>query len=361
MTMSNHNQFIVPDPSANGEKPEMKTTRFVGLLLAMAIVSGMIIYAVNSNAVSDWFHDLISVDADTAAEGAGAVQLPPAQAELVREVEELEQLPAIVGNTAEELNAANPFAGLPLETAAPFSMGKVSLGNKNTALKCLTQAIYYEAANESETGKKAVAQVILNRMRHPTYPNSVCGVIYQGSTRPGCQFSFACDGSLFRTPSRAGWQDAQRVAKLALNGGVESAVGMATHYHADYVFPKWAKKLPKVEKIGTHIFYRWPGNLGRRRAFVSGYSGGEFLPDPRTRANMNAATATLPEDAVTEEGAVAPPDMLPVDKTDRRAENDVGGRLDTSTSWRLDIPAPVEAQSEYQKTLGAQDSANGQD
>ena len=125
------------------------------------------------------------------------------------------------------------------------------------ALKCLTDAIYYEAANEPDVGQRAVAQVILNRMRHPTYPNSVCGVIYQGSERAtGCQFSYSCDGSMLRIPARASWLRAQGVAADALAGYVYAPVGMATHYHATYVRPRWAARLKKMDTIGTHIFYK---------------------------------------------------------------------------------------------------------
>ena len=104
--------------------------------------------------------------------------------------------------------------------AQPFIL-KAGTSEHNRALKCLTDAIYYEAANEPEAGQRAVAQVILNRMRHPTFPNSVCGVIYQGSERTtGCQFSYSCDGSMARQPARISWLRAQNVASQALAGYV---------------------------------------------------------------------------------------------------------------------------------------------
>jgi hypothetical protein len=117
-------------------------------------------------------------------------------------------------------------------------------------------------------GKRGVAQVVLNRVRHPAFPNSVCGVVMQGSNRTtGCQFTFSCDGSLYRRPSPQGWQSARQTALAALSGAVEPSVGMATHYHADYVRPYWASSLDKVAVIGTHIFYRWSGSWGKRVAF----------------------------------------------------------------------------------------------
>ena len=132
--------------------------------------------------------------------------------------------------------------------------------NYERALTCLTQAISYEAGNEPLSGQEAVAQVILNRMRHPAYPSTVCGVVYQGSERKtGCQFTFTCDGSLLRGRSAASLSRARLVAEQVLAGRASTLVGGATHYHADYVSPYWAPSLVKVATIGAHIFYRMPG------------------------------------------------------------------------------------------------------
>ena len=168
--------------------------------------------------------------------------------------------------------------------ARPFIMRSGSVAHSR-ALKCLTDAIYYEAANEPDAGQRAVAQVILNRMRHPTYPNSVCGVIYQGSERAtGCQFSYSCDGSMTRIPARASWLRAQRVAAAALAGSVYAPVGMATHYHATYVYPYWAPSLNFVGTIGAHRFYSWKGSAGRQSAFFRSHAGLEPFPGPKPRA-----------------------------------------------------------------------------
>jgi spore germination cell wall hydrolase CwlJ-like protein len=177
--------------------------------------------------------------------------------------------------------------------AAPFVMkaGTVDYGR---ALKCLTDAIYYEAANEPDAGQRAVAQVIINRMRHPTYPNSVCGVIYQGSERAtGCQFSYSCDGSMARTPARPSWLRAQRVAMQALSGSVYAPVGMATHYHATYVYPYWAPSLNFIGTIGAHRFYSWKGSAGRPSAFFRSHAGREPFPGPKPRAWNAEATPLL--------------------------------------------------------------------
>lgn len=153
------------------------------------------------------------------------------------------------------------------------------------ALQCLATAVYYEAASESIGGQKAVAQVVLNRVAHPTYPASVCGVVYQGSERrTGCQFSFTCDGSLRRTPSARGWATAMRVAREALAGDVYEPVGLATHYHTIWISPYWAPSLDFVGVVGAHRFYRWRGAAGQPAAFRTAYVGGEPLPRPKPRS-----------------------------------------------------------------------------
>ncbi len=177
--------------------------------------------------------------------------------------------------------------------AQPFVM-RAGSTEHSRALKCLTDAIYYEAANEPDAGQRAVAQVILNRMRHPTYPNSVCGVIYQGSERrTGCQFSYSCDGSMARIPARPAWLRAQRVAAQALAGSVYAPVGMATHYHATYVDPYWAPSLNFVGTIGAHRFYSWKGSAGRLSAFYRGHAGREPFPGPKPRAWTPDTTPVL--------------------------------------------------------------------
>ena len=191
--------------------------------------------------------------------------------------------------------AATPALAQPLaETARPLIAGG-SINDQSRALTCLTQAIYYEAASESDAGQRAVAQVVLNRVAHPTYPNTVCGVVYQGSERrTGCQFSFTCDGALGRTPSRFGWNRARAVASAALAGSVYAPVGLATHYHTIQVNPYWAKSLNRVTTIGAHIFYRWGGAAGRRAAFQSAYAGGEPAAAPHARSYVDPVAALDP-------------------------------------------------------------------
>ncbi len=168
--------------------------------------------------------------------------------------------------------------------AQPFIM-RAGSPDYARAQRCLTDAIYYEAASESDAGQRAVAQVIINRMRHPTYPNNICGVIYQGSERrTGCQFSYACDGAMARIPNRFSWERARNVAISALAGNVYAPVGMATHYHTVSIYPYWAPSLHFIGTIGAHRFYRWKGSAGRPSAFFRGYAGNEPFPGPKPRA-----------------------------------------------------------------------------
>lgn len=124
-------------------------------------------------------------------------------------------------------------------------------------LDCLTQAVYFEARGESPAGQAAVAQVVLNRVRKAGFPKSVCGVVFQGSARgAGCQFSFACDGSMNRGRESQAWTQARHIASRALAGAVMTAVGDATHFHTVHVTPGWSREFRQVAQVGLHIFYR---------------------------------------------------------------------------------------------------------
>ena len=183
--------------------------------------------------------------------------------------------PDLSADDARKVNALLPAVTTPIPPARPFVL-QASADDRRRAEHCLAQAVYYEAGFEPAEGKAAVAQAVLNRLRHPAFPKSICGVVYQGSQLPtGCQFSFTCDGSLGRAPAAGAWADAQAVAQRALNGFVAKAVGTATHYHADYVAPYWRSSLVKITQIGAHIFYRWPGLNGEPPAFTGRYAGGE--------------------------------------------------------------------------------------
>ncbi|MEM7730493.1 MAG: cell wall hydrolase, partial [Pseudomonadota bacterium] len=135
---------------------------------------------------------------------------------------------------------------------------------------CLAEAVYYEARGESRSGQIAVAQVVQNRVLSRHYPDTICGVVYQGSERrTGCQFSFTCDGSMDKTPVGQPWDQANEVAKYVMTQTPRSIVGKSTHYHTDYVNPKWNRSLKRTVTVGSHIFYRFPFTERSRGASLS--------------------------------------------------------------------------------------------
>jgi spore germination cell wall hydrolase CwlJ-like protein len=199
--------------------------------------------------------------------------------------------PTMPADAARALNAALPISTLPNPPAEPFVMRSGELLDQARALDCLTAAIYYEAGLEPIDGQRAVAQVVLNRLRHPAFPKTVCGVVFQGANRTtGCQFTFTCDGSLERHPVDALWRRSREVAAAALNGYVMAKVGTATHYHAVYVAPYWNTSLVKVANVGSQIFYRWTGAAGQPRAFGQTYAGAEPLVLPTNLSTPPAPT-----------------------------------------------------------------------
>ena len=246
--------------------------------------------------------------------GDAAADSPPAPPPLL-----VRQLPP---GDALSINQAIPLLGGPNPAARPFVITGANAATRARALECLTSAVYYEAGQESTDGQRAVAQVVLNRVRHAAFPASVCGVVYQGSTRPtGCQFTFTCDGSLARRPMASAWARAREVAKAALSGAVYGPAGNATHYHANYVVPYWAASLAKNAIVGAHIFYRWAGGWGRPAAFAKRYAGRE--PDTRAlrTAALAAEAAQLAQEAQTataETLAAATPGVEPVTVEDGR-------------------------------------------
>lgn len=142
----------------------------------------------------------------------------------------------------------------------------------NLERNCLAKAIYFEARGESELGQVAVAQVILNRVKSQLYPDSVCRVVWQNATkRNACQFSFACDGKSDNPKRRRAWQKAKNIARdmlvttrcyeqlcSRLAESLDKSTQQSTHYHANYVSPRWSRKLIRVRNIGQHIFYISP-------------------------------------------------------------------------------------------------------
>ena len=254
-----------------------------------------------------------------------------------------------VGEQAKLLNAALPFTGGPLHAARPFDIGGSDLDQRR-ALLCLTQAVYYEAGFEPLEGRRAVAQVVLNRLRHPAFPKSVCGVVYQGAGGRVCQFTFVCDGALYRAPELGAWRQAENIARAALAGYVEATVGEATHYHADYVAPRWAPMLAKVAQIGQHIFYRWPGGWGQPAAFT-----GRYIGEPRDPSSLRPPPPAINPAVLTE--AIATTGPVTDGTVLQHAPDDVGGLLDTSKGWTLNIPAPGDTDGAAAKMIAQQKGA----
>ncbi len=331
------------------------------LIWVLAVVAALAIGALQVVSGSGLGGVMKALGFNTAAQAEATIRVSLEAKRAVASFTEGAQATIVVhGEAAKERNALIPLSTAPLQQARAFLISKAIAGSGagplGNALTCLTQAVYYEAANEPMMGRRAVAQVVLNRMRHPAYPKSVCGVVYQGWERStGCQFSFTCDGALLRRPATATWAQAQDVARAALSGYVEPAVGTATFYHADYVLPKWAFTLNKIQQIGAHIFYRFPGAWGNTSTFSGGYSGVERIPD----VNFSLLQARLNSEALLG-GAGLPADIIiPPDPTDRRTATDVGGRINPLKQWRLNIPAPGDSASHYQAALDDQDVTDG--
>ncbi|TGE02493.1 cell wall hydrolase [Methylobacterium nonmethylotrophicum] len=156
--------------------------------------------------------------------------------------------------TAARINPEAP----PSEDARRRYADLITPENAEKEQRCLAEAVYFEARGEPEQGQAAVAQVVLNRAKSGLYPSNICGVVYQNRHRyMGCQFSFACEGKSLRITDDASWQTATRIAQSVVEGRTYLAdVGGATHYHADYVKPRWSRRLRKMDVIGRHIFYQ---------------------------------------------------------------------------------------------------------
>ena len=163
-------------------------------------------------------------------------------------------------------NATIPFSNGPNPPARPFTLGG-GPEDQARAVDCMAAAMLYEAGDDP-VGERAVGQVVINRVRHPAFPKSICGVVFQGQERStGCQFTFTCDGAMNRPPNPDAWLRAQVLAMLALNGSVYAPVGHSTHYHTDWVVPYWSASLDKVAAVHSHLFFRWTGWWGTPAAF----------------------------------------------------------------------------------------------
>lgn len=252
-------------------------------------------------------------DAASTTSRAGQSETPPVTEPLI--------FAPIAADEARSINAAIPFARDRGPAARPFVLVGTP-DSRERAIDCLAGAMWYEAGDDAR-GQQAVAQVVLNRVRHPAYPGSVCGVVFQGSERrTGCQFTFTCDGAMRRRPSPERFDLARERARAMLEGQVQAEVGLATHYHTDWVHPIWSAKLEKIARVDTHLFFRWTGVWGGPAAHRKRYLGGEpratalALLSPAHRpapvASPKSAADASPADALVA-AATPPPDPGPVD------------------------------------------------
>lgn len=253
-------------------------------MIALAIIATMVVVFAVLGLV------LAAALGDEQGNGAGAASLASAAPPLVAPVE----LMALAPEVARSANAEQPFAAASFPAAAPFRFSGDALAAAR-ATDCLAAAVLYEAGDD-DRGQRAVAQVVINRARHPAFPGSICGVVFQGSERrTGCQFSFTCDGALNRRYDDAAWQRARGVALDALNGATFPGVGLATHYHTDWVRPYWSPHLDKLAQIGTHLFFRWPGYWGTPAAFRQSLNGQEPVEGKLAQLSAVHADGANPE------------------------------------------------------------------
>ena len=198
--------------------------------------------------------------------------------------------------------------------AQPFRIG--SSLDSSRDLECLTQAVYYEARGEGRAGMQAVAQVVLNRARHPAFPKSVCGVVFQGAGRKtGCQFSFTCDGSMRGRVNRGAWDRAKSIAVAALSGSVYAGVGNATHFHTTGVSPLWRTSLIQVGRVGSHLFYRFGGRAGSAGSF-------RYAVQPSRSAEPQLVQASIDPVAAARQAGEAVAYSLVVAQDTMTARND---------------------------------------
>jgi hypothetical protein len=196
-------------------------------------------------------------------EAAGPVMvaalLPPVSTEALSAIDGLTEGSGVPVPVAISRQLAYGRADLPATIFDGTATNRKGKKVSDKEFNCLATAIYFEARGEAYRGQIAVGQVVLNRVAHKLYPDTICGVVYQNQhKRNACQFSFACDGIPERITEAKAWSTAQEVARGVLNGSLFlPEVAYATHYHATYVYPHWAPRMKKETKIGLHVFYRF--------------------------------------------------------------------------------------------------------
>lgn len=236
-------------------------------------------------------------------------------------------------------------APLAADDAWPAGMAdRPALGRHGSALDsarqldCLTDAVYYEARGETPRGQAAVAQVVMNRVANPSFPKTVCGVVFQGAATPGsfghgCQFSFACDGSMRHGLEADAWDRARRVAERALSGVVLADIGRATHFHTTAVQPDWGPQMLRVAQVGLHVFYRFNPHAPLTRPETR-----SVLTSLGPASNLRLATAVLQKasDVTVAASGLAPAPAPPA----AEAKAATGKPVDTAEK----APEPVATQ-----------------
>jgi hypothetical protein len=227
------------------------------------------------------------------------------RAEQVAQVGEALRGPLSVDPLARAAYAAATSGVAPVPTTAQLA----GATRHARELDCLAQAVYFEARGESVRGQAAVATVIMNRVKNPHFPKTVCGVVYQGAShRNGCQFSFACDGSAERVVEWNAWERARGVAAHVLSGAVLRDVGSATHFHTIDVDPDWGSSMLRTARVGLHVFYRLnpharPPALDNDDDDPPQFAGRPVQPNAQLRV---AAALTVPPPATDITAGVSP-------------------------------------------------------
>jgi spore germination cell wall hydrolase CwlJ-like protein len=234
--------------------------------------------------------------------------------------------------------------------AEPFHFSDGGALAATRDLACLTDAVYYEARGEGASGQAAVAQVVLNRVRHPAFPKSVCGVVFQRSVGGyGCQFSFACDGSMRHAREAGAWRRAEEIAARALDGAVMSSIGNATHFHVAGINPGWGPNLLRVAQVGLHVFYRFGGSAGRPGSFNGEAQHSAAVDDPTLPTADGAASAgqfilasattTAPAPASSASAPAAAPTAAPAKVAAAQPKDPAPAKVDAAPK----APAPAAA------------------
>jgi len=229
-------------------------------------------------------------------------RLDPAALRLARAHDDL------ADDSAREATAASPGR---MDERQPAGR-RGSAQDASRQLECLTDAVYFEARGETPRGQAAVAQVVMNRVKNPAFPKTVCGVVFQGAATHGCQFSFACDGSMRHRLEADAWDRARRVAERALSGRVLADIGKATHFHTIDVQPDWGPQMLRVAQVGLHVFYKLNPHAPAAAPAVEDRAVFVSLP-MSPGSNLRLATAVLQKaaDATVSASGLAPAEPKP--------------------------------------------------